>query len=135
MILSFLNMSYLSPIYVLFIPFQIVIVLPLITTFSLIVTSFTSFYLTYNTLVYRAVLAHPPQTINGKFRVTEQGEMITQNFGSTGIAERTLDIYTAAVLAEKFHTHVTPKDNWRKRMDVISEISCDAYRTAIKVRR
>lgn len=51
--------------------------------------------------VYRAVLAHPPRTINGKFRVTEQGEMITQNFGSTGIAERTLDIYTAAVLAEQ----------------------------------
>jgi phosphoenolpyruvate carboxylase len=51
--------------------------------------------------VYRAVLAHPPKTINGKFRVTEQGEMITQNFGSIGIAERTLDIYTAAVLAEK----------------------------------
>ena len=51
--------------------------------------------------MYRAVLAHPPRTVNGKFRVTEQGEMITQNFGSTGIAERTLDIYTAAVLAEK----------------------------------
>ena len=40
--------------------------------------------------VYRAVLAHPPGTINGRFRVTEQGEMITQNFGSTGIAERTM---------------------------------------------
>ena len=49
--------------------------------------------------VFRAVLAHPPNTINGRFRVTEQGEMITQNFGSTGIAERTMDIYTAAVLA------------------------------------
>ena len=52
-----------------------------------------------NPALYRAVLAHPPKTINGKFRVTEQGEMITQNFGSTGIAERTLDIYTAAVSA------------------------------------
>ena len=37
-----------------------------------------------NPALYRAVLAHPPQTINGKFRVTEQGEMITQNFGSQG---------------------------------------------------
>jgi phosphoenolpyruvate carboxylase len=58
--------------------------------------------------------------------------MITQNFGSTGIAERTLDIYTAAVLAEKFVDHVTPKPQWRKRMDTISEISCDAYREAIQ---
>lgn len=30
--------------------------------------------------VFRAVLAHPPNTINGRFRVTEQGEMITQVF-------------------------------------------------------
>jgi phosphoenolpyruvate carboxylase len=50
-----------------------------------------------NPALYRAVLAHPPKTINGKFRVTEQGEMITQNFGSTGIAERTLDIYTGII--------------------------------------
>ena len=38
-----------------------------------------------NPALYRAVLAHPPKTINGKFRVTEQGEMITQNFGSQGV--------------------------------------------------
>jgi phosphoenolpyruvate carboxylase len=118
-----------------------------------------------NPALYRAVLAHPPQTINGKFRVTEQGEMITQNFGSQGeraiisthssaappslhaasnlgvllllnpgIAERTLDIYTAAVLAEKFVTHVDPKPHWRKRMDALSESSCASYRTAITVR-
>ena len=34
-----------------------------------------------NQAVYTAILAHPPNTINGRFRVTEQGEMITQNFG------------------------------------------------------
>ena len=38
-----------------------------------------------NPALYRAVLAHPPKTINGKFRVTEQGEMITQNFGAPGM--------------------------------------------------
>jgi phosphoenolpyruvate carboxylase len=51
-----------------------------------------------------------------------------------GIAERTLDIYTAAVLAEKFVTHVDPKPHWRKRMDALSESSCASYRTAITVR-
>ena len=50
---------------------------------------------------------------------------------STGIAERTLDIYTAAVLAEKFVDHVDPKPVWRKRMDTLSEVSCNAYRTVI----
>ena len=52
--------------------------------------------------VYRAVLAHPPNTINGRFRVTEQGEMITQNLGQNSVAERTLDLFTAGVLGERF---------------------------------
>ena len=85
-----------------------------------------------NPALYRAVLAHPPKTINGRFRVTEQGEMITQNFGSTGIAERTLDIYTAAVLAEQFVEHVEPLPKWRKQMTRLGELSCESYQTLIK---
>merc|ERR1711871_509602 len=88
-----------------------------------------------NPALYRAVLAHPPKTINGKFRVTEQGEMITQNFGSTGIAERTLDIYTAAVLAEKFVEHVEPKKQWREHMKKLSASSCQTYRSLIEQQR
>lgn len=34
-----------------------------------------------NPALYEAILAHPPETIQGRFRVTEQGEMITQNLG------------------------------------------------------
>lgn len=37
-----------------------------------------------NPAVFEAILAHPPETIQGRFRVTEQGEMITQNFGQLG---------------------------------------------------
>merc|ERR1711871_1861887 len=88
-----------------------------------------------NPALYRAVLAHPPKTINGKFRVTEQGEMITQTFGSTGIAERTLDIYTAAVLAEKFVEHVEPKKQWREHMKKLSASSCQTYRSLIEQQR
>ena len=43
-----------------------------------------------NPALFDAILAHPPGTINGKFRVTEQGEMITQNLGEESVAERTL---------------------------------------------
>lgn len=88
-----------------------------------------------NPALYRAVLAHPPKTINGKFRVTEQGEMITQNFGSIGIAERTLDIYTSAVLAEKFVEHVEPKKEWREHMKKLSASSCQTYRSLIEQQR
>jgi phosphoenolpyruvate carboxylase len=39
-----------------------------------------------NPAVYSAILAHPPGTVNGRFRVTEQGEMITQNFGQESVS-------------------------------------------------
>ena len=52
--------------------------------------------------MYQAILAHPPNTIRGRFRVTEQGEMITQNLGENSVAERTLDLFTAGVLTERF---------------------------------
>ena len=85
-----------------------------------------------NPALYRAVLSHPPKTINGRFRVTEQGEMIRQNFGSADIAERTLDIYTAAVLREQFVKHVEPTQSWRCQMDRISEVSCADYRQLVR---
>jgi phosphoenolpyruvate carboxylase len=85
-----------------------------------------------NPALYRAILSHPPNTINGRFRVTEQGEMITQNFGSPAIAERTLDIYTAAVCREAFTKHVEPTKKWRQEMDRISEVSCDDYRQLVR---
>jgi len=85
-----------------------------------------------NPALYRAVLSHPPNTINGRFRVTEQGEMISQNYGSTQIAEHTLDIYTAAVLRESFTKHVEPTNEMRKQMERISEVSCNDYRQLVR---
>ena len=77
-------------------------------------------------------MSHPPNTIDGRFRVTEQGEMITQNFGDQVVAERTLDIYTAAVLREKFTSHVQPNANWVEQMRRISEDSCASYRKLVR---
>jgi len=85
-----------------------------------------------NPALYRAVLSHPPNTINGRFRVTEQGEMITQNYGSIPIAEHTLDIYTAAVLRETFTKHVEPKEEWRRQMERVSDVSCKDYRHLVR---
>lgn len=86
-----------------------------------------------NPALYRAIQAHPPNTINGRFRVTEQGEMIRQNFGSLEIAERSVDIYTAALLRESFTKHVEPKQSWRDEMDHVAEVSCAAYRNTVRV--
>ena len=86
-----------------------------------------------NPATFKAILAHAPDTINGRFRVTEQGEMINQNFGHGDRAERTMDIYTAAVLAEKLTERPKPSSEWRAIMNELSEISCDAYRRIVRV--
>ena len=85
-----------------------------------------------NPALYRAILAHPPNTINGRFRVTEQGEMITQNFGQLGVAERTFDLFTAGVLAERFEKRPSPKKEWRDAMTRLGDVSCKAYRKIVR---
>ena len=85
-----------------------------------------------NPATFDAILAHAPNTINGQFRVTEQGEMIHQNFGYPDRAERTLDIYTAAVLSEQHEVRPTPVPEWRDIMAQLSEASCDSYRKIVR---
>lgn len=85
-----------------------------------------------NPQTFKAILAHAPNTINGYFRVTEQGEMIYQNFGHWDRAERTMDIYTSAVLAEKLTPRSSPSDEWRSIYNKLSEISCEAYRKVVR---
>ena len=52
--------------------------------------------------VYRAFSALPPGSIGPGVKVTEQGEVISQKFGITSIAERSLEIMlSAAVMASR----------------------------------
>lgn len=85
-----------------------------------------------NPNTFKAIVAHAPGTINGQFRVTEQGEMINQNFGFSDRAERTLDLYAAAVLAEQHTDRSLPSEEWKGVMDKLSAISCDAYRRIVR---
>ena len=46
----------------------------------------------------RAVLAQPPNTVNGRFKLTEQGEVISARYGDPIIAERHIEQVAAAIL-------------------------------------
>jgi phosphoenolpyruvate carboxylase len=48
--------------------------------------------------VNRAILAQPPGSVAGRFKVTEQGEVISARYGNPQIAERHLEQVTSAVL-------------------------------------
>ena len=44
------------------------------------------------------LLSQPPGTVNARTRVTEQGEVIQQKYGSESLAEYSLGTYIGAVL-------------------------------------
>ncbi len=52
--------------------------------------------------VHRALSALPPNTVNGRIKITEQGEIISQQFGLLPVAERTLEVSVSGVLLHGF---------------------------------
>ena len=61
--------------------------------------------------VYRALAALPPGTTRGRIKITEQGEIISQQFGLLPVAERTLEVTSAGVLLHEF-------TDWRKKAGI-----------------
>ena len=82
---------------------------------------------------HTAVLGAPPGTVNGRLRVTEQGEIINEKYGLRGIALRTLEQITGSVaLATALPKHRgNDMPEWHEMMDVIATESRNAYRKLI----
>ena len=78
-----------------------------------------------------AILSQPPGTINGKLRVTIQGEIIETEFGEPEMCFRTLDLYTAATLEHLLKPPADAKPEWREIMDHMSKVSCAQYRSVV----
>jgi phosphoenolpyruvate carboxylase len=78
-----------------------------------------------------AILSQPPKTINGYLRVTIQGEVMEQDFGIPGLARKTLETYTTAVLKADLIKPVAVKPEWRSLMNRMSGISCSKYRDIV----
>ncbi len=80
-----------------------------------------------------AVLGAPPGTVNGRLRVTEQGEIINEKYGLRGIALRTLEQVTGSVaLATALPKHRgNDMPEWHDMMDVIADESRRAYRKLV----
>ncbi|MDJ0793586.1 MAG: phosphoenolpyruvate carboxylase [Woeseiaceae bacterium] len=80
-----------------------------------------------------AVLGAPPGTVNGRLRVTEQGEIINEKYGLRGIALRTLEQTTGSVaLATAMPKHRgNDMPEWHEMMDLVATESRKAYRKLI----
>ena len=82
---------------------------------------------------HAAVMGAPPGTVNGRLRVTEQGEIINEKYGLRGIALRTLEQAVGSVaLATAMPQHRgNDMPHWHDMMDVIASASRDTYRKLV----
>ncbi|OEY66916.1 phosphoenolpyruvate carboxylase [Marinobacter sp. X15-166B] len=80
----------------------------------------------------RAILSQPPGSVNGSFRITEQGEMIRFKFGLPRLAEQSLTLYTTAVIEATLAPPPAPEPEWRELMEWMSEQSLQAYRGVVR---
>ena len=86
--------------------------------------------------VYRALAALPPGTTHGRIKITEQGEIVSQQFGLLPVAERTLEVTAAGVLLQEFsdwrkRAGVKEVEDFREVMDRMSARSRDVYHSLV----
>ncbi len=75
--------------------------------------------------------SQPPNSVNGKIRITDQGEVIQQKYGYEPIAEYNLCSYIGAVTEATLNPPPSPKQNWRELIEKMSDISKSSYRKNI----
>ncbi|MCB2179488.1 phosphoenolpyruvate carboxylase [bacterium] len=81
----------------------------------------------------RAILAQPPGTINGRFRLTEQGETIASRYSNPDLAFEHLEQVVSAVI-----TASLPEENdyqlphtWQQELNVMSETAQQVYQELV----
>lgn len=80
---------------------------------------------------YLAIRSQPPGSVEGRLRVTVQGEMIQAEFGLVGIALRTLEVYTTATLDATLVPATAPKPEWRAIIQRMADASAAGYRRVV----
>jgi len=82
---------------------------------------------------HRAIRAQPPGTINGRFRLTEQGEVIASRYSNPALAHRHLEQIVSAVLlasAPKSETEIV-RPEWRDAMTRMAKVARNTYRELV----
>ena len=77
---------------------------------------------------YQAIMAQPPGTLQGRIRITEQGEVISFKYSMRGLARRNLDTVLAAVLeASADGSPGEPEPRWIEVMEELSRKASESY--------
>ncbi len=82
---------------------------------------------------HEAILAQPPNTIAGRIKITEQGEVISSKYGLADIALRSLELKTSAVIAASLpQAAQTVPPRWREVMEELSVTAFAEYRKVVR---
>lgn len=84
----------------------------------------------------RSILVQPPQTIGGGIKITEQGEVISSRYSLKGIAYRSLEqatsaLITAAIQARLNQEYAANEEQWEEIIAGISETSLSKYQDLV----
>ena len=82
----------------------------------------------------RAILAQPPESVRGRIRITEQGEVVSSRYSEPAIAKRHLEQLLHAVLCSTGHRRVDETDVkvWAGVMDQLSTWAYEKYRGLVE---
>ncbi len=89
--------------------------------------------------IYEAILGQPPRSVNGRMRITEQGEMLAFKYGQYDIAMRNMELVVAGVVQASIpdehviETQIHPQatQEWLSCMNQLSESAHARYRKLI----
>ena len=81
---------------------------------------------------HAAIHSQPPGSLDGGFRVTEQGETIRYKFGMPQLAKRSLGIYTSAIIEAMLFPPPAPKQEWRELITKMAAAGRDNYRGTVR---
>ncbi|MDQ7029619.1 MAG: phosphoenolpyruvate carboxylase [Ardenticatenia bacterium] len=81
----------------------------------------------------RAILAQPPESVRGRIRLTEQGEVISERYANPAIAHRHVEQILHAVLLTSGRRPVFPQEEeWATIMDELAARAYAAYRELVE---
>src|SRR5262245_29263008 len=78
---------------------------------------------------HEAILAQPPDTVAGRIKITEQGEVISSKYSLAEIALRSLELTTSAVIAASLPQPAQDAGKLSRWKDVMEEVSAQAFAT------
>ncbi len=82
---------------------------------------------------YEAILAQPAGAVQGRIRLTEQGEVITAKYANAEVGRRNLEVIAAATIEASLlqHRQEAPDAEYLAAMDELSAEALRAYRSLV----